>query len=67
MSRVASPCIDHCCLDDERGWCLGCYRTIEEITGWSEASDEERRAVLQRIEVRRTQSIRHVSPDNPRS
>lgn len=66
MNTVASPCVDNCCLDDERGWCLGCYRTLEEITGWSHASDNERRDILQRLEARRL-SIRQVAPDNPRS
>lgn len=28
---VASPCISVCKMDDARGLCLGCMRTIDEI------------------------------------
>jgi len=44
-----SPCIGHCTtvLGDEV--CRSCLRTFEEITRWIEMSDDERRAVNQRI------------------
>ena len=48
-SEVASPCVRNCCLDPESGWCMGCGRTIEEITGWMAASSDERRAILARL------------------
>ena len=34
---IESPCIRHCCLDDN-DVCLGCFRSIDEITGWSQAN-----------------------------
>ena len=49
--RVESPCIRMCCLDDE-DVCLGCYRTLTEICGWSAASDEERLEILERCRER---------------
>ena len=42
---VPSPCIDICRLD-ARGVCIGCRRTIEEITEWSRASEARRREIL---------------------
>jgi uncharacterized protein len=45
---VASPCVDICRLD-ARGWCVGCRRTIEEITEWSRASEARRREILNDI------------------
>lgn len=42
---VASPCVSICCLDDA-DICLGCQRTVEEITGWSRMDNDQRRAVL---------------------
>lgn len=44
-----SPCIGHCTtvLGDEV--CRSCLRTFDEITRWVAMSDEERRAVNQRI------------------
>lgn len=35
--HIESPCIRHCCLNDN-DVCLGCFRSIEEITGWSQAN-----------------------------
>ena len=48
---VASPCIRTCCLDDDV--CLGCGRHLCEITGWLQADDDERRAILARAAERR--------------
>jgi len=45
---VPSPCIDVCRLD-ARGWCIGCRRTIEEITEWSRASEARRREILREV------------------
>ena len=40
-----SPCIRVCRI--ERGLCVGCGRTLEEVAGWSRMSDEEKAAVVQ--------------------
>jgi hypothetical protein len=42
---IASPCISICVLD-ENDICAGCYRSVEEITRWSDAGNDERRAIL---------------------
>jgi len=52
---IRSPCINLCRLDPATGWCEGCLRTLDEITGWSELDDEAKRAVWQRIARRRAQ------------
>nr|WP_304529336.1 DUF1289 domain-containing protein [Dyella sp. C11] len=36
-----SPCINICRLD-ERGYCIGCLRTGDEIARWRSMNDEER-------------------------
>jgi predicted Fe-S protein YdhL (DUF1289 family) len=46
-----SPCVNVCVLD-EHGYCLGCYRTIEEIAGWSQLSRFEKFALLDRLDRR---------------
>ena len=46
---VPSPCICVCTMDQATGLCIGCYRTIDEIAGWSAMSDTEKRAVWQRL------------------
>ncbi|WP_110949953.1 DUF1289 domain-containing protein [Pseudomonas bohemica] len=42
---VRSPCVSICALD-EADICVGCQRTVAEITRWVRMSNEERRAVL---------------------
>jgi hypothetical protein len=46
-----SPCVDICRLD-ARGLCIGCRRTIEEITEWSRASESRRREILRDVALR---------------
>ncbi|WMC12109.1 DUF1289 domain-containing protein [Oceanimonas pelagia] len=52
---LASPCIGHCRLDEERV-CEGCFRTIDEISGWRERPDHDKRAILARCAARRRQA-----------
>ena len=52
-AAVPSPCINVCQVDTERGWCTGCLRTLDEIASWSQSSDAEKRAVLERLAARR--------------
>jgi predicted Fe-S protein YdhL (DUF1289 family) len=53
----ASPCVRCCCLD-RNNLCLGCFRTLDEITGWTRMTPDERLAVLSRTEKRRQQQDR---------
>jgi uncharacterized protein len=50
-TAVASPCVDICRLDAQ-GLCVGCRRTIEEITEWSRASEARRREILSELQRR---------------
>ena len=54
MPAVASPCINICRMDDDTGFCLGCFRTIEEIAAWSGSSDDRRWQILLAVERRRS-------------
>lgn len=49
---IPSPCLRKCCLD-ERDVCLGCYRRIDEITGWTAMDDTARLQTLERCQQRR--------------
>ena len=42
---VASPCVHVCALDDD-DICIGCQRTVAEITRWGLMDNNERRKVL---------------------
>ncbi|MBV1878784.1 MAG: DUF1289 domain-containing protein [Pseudomonadales bacterium] len=48
---VSSPCIRHCTLD-ETDICVGCYRSLDEILQWSEASNEQRLKILKQSTIR---------------
>lgn len=52
--NVPSLCINQCVMDEETGLCLGCSRTIEEITFWSGYSNQEKKDVLELIAERST-------------
>ena len=45
-------------MDPVTGLCEGCLRTIDEIAAWSALSDDDKRAVWQRLEQRREQRHR---------
>lgn len=48
-----SPCTLVCTIDRPSGLCLGCQRTLDEIAGWSQASVDEKHAILARVASRR--------------
>lgn len=50
---VPSPCINVCRMDERSGWCVGCFRSLDEIAAWSRLDDERRRALWQRLPERR--------------
>ena len=49
--QLVSPCVSICALDED-DICVGCYRTGGEISIWGLLSDEEKREVFCRIELR---------------
>ena len=49
---MKSPCVKVCRMDPERGLCLGCARTLDEIARWGAMTDEEREAVLEDLKKR---------------
>lgn len=51
---VSSPCVRNCCLDDD-DVCVGCFRTVEEIVEWGEASEQRRGDILKIAEKRKQQ------------
>lgn len=50
---VATPCIKVCIVDGESGLCLGCFRTLDEIAGWSALPEVEREAIMAELKDRR--------------
>ena len=51
--EIESPCIRDCRVDQVTGFCVGCFRTLREISYWASYTPAERRRVMTLIETRR--------------
>ena len=47
-SPIESPCISVCRYENEV--CVGCGRTVDDIVNWYDMTDDEKQAVLNRLE-----------------
>tara|TARA_B100000029_G_scaffold507336_1_gene591726 strand:- start:769 stop:966 length:198 start_codon:yes stop_codon:yes gene_type:complete len=47
-----SPCIKVCTYDNE-GYCLGCQRTEEEVSGWRNRTEEQQLAGIEMLQERK--------------
>jgi len=45
MTASKSPCVNVCRLDDNNRYCVGCFRTKEEIMKWTKVTDEDREMI----------------------
>ena len=52
-TEIASPCVNVCQMHPEQGYCMGCMRTIDEISDWLDMRDEEKRELIAKLEQRR--------------
>ena len=52
MNKIESPCVRNCCLD-HNDICLGCFRSLKEITQWAAASDREKQEILKQAHARK--------------
>jgi predicted Fe-S protein YdhL (DUF1289 family) len=43
---IATPCVKVCVVDGASSLCLGCFRTLSEIGGWSGLTDAERAQIM---------------------
>ena len=51
--EVPSPCVSVCVVDPAERYCLGCYRTLDEIAAWINLDSAQRLAVWDAIDKRR--------------
>ncbi|MHA7876136.1 DUF1289 domain-containing protein [Roseivivax sp.] len=49
---IESPCVQTCVVHPEERICVGCFRSIEEITSWARMSPEERREIMEALPAR---------------
>lgn len=52
-----SPCINVCVIDAQTGYCLGCYRTQQEITGWPQFSHGQKLQIIKELKAREAREI----------
>lgn len=56
--RIESPCVDVCQLDAKSNICMGCFRTMQEITDWVDMPDSLKREVLVSADRRRIEKVK---------
>lgn len=50
VHSVQSPCVANCKLNDKE-ICGGCFRTLDEILDWSSSTNEEKQAIVNRVNI----------------
>jgi predicted Fe-S protein YdhL (DUF1289 family) len=50
---IVTPCVKVCIVDGESGLCLGCYRTLGEVAGWSALAEPDRLRIMAELPARR--------------
>lgn len=50
--EIESPCVRVCVVHPAERICVGCYRSIDEIAGWSRMSPEDRRRIMAELPAR---------------
>ena len=51
--KVDSPCINICQIDETKSFCIGCSRTIKEISEWSTYNDKQKKKILNLLQERK--------------
>ncbi|MDP1671773.1 MAG: DUF1289 domain-containing protein [Burkholderiales bacterium] len=51
--EVESPCVRICMIDPGHDFCVGCWRTLQEISDWHRYTPSQKLALLARLEDRR--------------
>ena len=55
MTDYSSPCNRICTVDAATNLCIGCYRTLDEISFWTRYTDAERAAIRAALDERKRQ------------
>ena len=58
---VESPCIRECRIDPVSGFCVGCFRTLKEISYWVSYTPEQRERIRTFIAARRAAEAGRLS------
>jgi predicted Fe-S protein YdhL (DUF1289 family) len=50
--EVDSPCVKICVIHPASGLCIGCFRTTDEIAGWSRMQPDARKTLVAELPKR---------------
>lgn len=62
ITIVQSPCVRNCCLN-EADICVGCFRSLQEISRWSLVDNPTKMAILAQAAERRALGRKVVKGD----
>lgn len=51
---IPSPCISLCLLDETDNFCIGCFRTVDQLRDWCIMAAEEKLLTLEDIKERKS-------------
>jgi uncharacterized protein len=49
---MITPCIKVCKIASDTLICIGCFRTLQEISDWSHLTDTQRQTIMNQIKKR---------------
>lgn len=55
--KVSTPCVKICKMQDEV--CIGCGRTLEQISNWSSYSEEERAEIMKSLKATSGENVEY--------
>ena len=50
--EIDSPCIDICTIDPNRGECIGCGRTLDEINNLTNFDNFKKKQILENLNAK---------------
>ena len=53
FDQIESPCINICTYDQSNSYCIGCFRTPNEIAKWFYMNKESRLKIMESIPSRK--------------
>ena len=48
-NELDSPCVNICIIHPRANICTGCFRSIDEISSWSNMSESERKGIIKEL------------------
>ena len=50
--EIDSPCVKLCVVQPQSRLCVGCFRSIDEISAWSRMTPDTRKAIMAELPTR---------------